>query len=498
MPKNRCRRVADLFTALEARHVLAGPPDITGVSGQFVDVDGDRVSFRLSGPGTVEVFTPTEPGSGGFAVMDSTEESRLVISVRKAGAGDGRLFINYIEASNRMAGVSAPKVDLSGALVLMNAEAISLGRFLNAADLMLTEPEVTSGVRIAIVSVDGTAEDPSQFSLGQRRLESFTVTRLHRLELSAASVGRMTVAATRDPETGRMQESTVTVGRIDLLSVGRSLMFCTLNFNSVGTIRAGAMGYADLNVAGVGPSGYSIDALRLGPVEAVTALVSGPIGSVSVVEWVNGGISATSLDRMTVTGSRVIQGDFAAGLALSGANNSGLAFDRLVVRGLFHGTLTTATSAGDIDVGGFMNASVAIGFNGSDFHPNDLPTNLAGWANPSASLRKLVITKRVSAVQNFVNSVVIAPTIQRLVHVNNVNDVANGGDAYGIAANRINSLKWTAPRISLSDVSALSLGSLPPEQAPFPMIFNDEFADASLFGSPDVGDGRLRLFVTVV
>lgn len=498
MPKNRCRPFADLFTALEARHVLAGPPDISGVSGQFVDVDGDQVSFRLSGPGTVEVFTPTEAGSGGFAVMDSTEESRLVISVRKAGAGDGRLFMNYIEASNRMAGVSAPKVDLSGGLVLGNAEAISLGRFLNGADLMLTEPEVTSGVRIAIVSVDGAAEDPSQFSLGLRRLESFTVTRLHRLELSAASVGRMIVAATRDPQAGRMQESTVNVGRIDLLSVGRSIVFSTLNFNTVGTLRAGAMAYVDLNVAGVGPSGYSIDALRLGPVEAVNALVAGPIGSVSVVEWVNGGIVATALDRLTVTGSRTSQGDFAAGLALSGVNTSGLAFNRLTVRGLFQGSLTTATSAGDIDVGGFTNASVSIGFNGSDFHPNDLPTSLAGWANPNATLRKLVITKRVSAVQNFVNSVVIAPTIQRLVHVNNVNDVSNGGDVFGILANQINSLKWTTPKVSLTNLSGLGLGVLPPDQLPFPVSFSDGYADASLFGSQPMQDGRLRLLLTVV
>jgi len=54
------------------------------------------------------------------------------------------------------------------------------------------------------------------------------------------------------------------------------------------------------------------------------------------------------------------------------------------------------------------------------------------------------------------------------------------------------------PRITLTNVSAFSLGSVPPDQAPFPLDFQATFTDASLFGSQPMLDGRLRFFVTVI
>jgi hypothetical protein len=99
------RREVDAMEALESRVMLAN----TTV---FTDADGDRVTVRLTGPGTA---TPTlSAGASGFidflALAGTTADSALTISVKKAG-GDGRVLALGVSSAVLKSFV-APTTDL--------------------------------------------------------------------------------------------------------------------------------------------------------------------------------------------------------------------------------------------------------------------------------------------------------------------------------------------------------------------------------------------------
>lgn len=498
-------RGPDLFLALEGRQLLAAPPDLTGVSGTFLDPEGDIVSFRLRGPGTVEVRFAGGGSSGGFTLVDTTLESALSISVRKGATGDGRLTLTYIDSLASVGKITAPKVDIyAGGVILHDANSVTLGGFTGGSDFTL-EPGAGS-VRLAFASVFGVPEDTAVFNVDVRQIESFSTNVMDRASISAGAIGKITVAKRRgDDQSGMMTRTTVTSSIVERLTAASVLQSCTLNVGAVGQITSPFVSGVDLNVDGVGTSGFSVKTLKLGRVEGFTVIALGAVDKVSAIDWGSGGIQATSLTRFTTTGlPRLgIRGDFTGGIQLSGnsvpgpAGGSGLAFGKVFVRGMFGGFLTTTESGGEIDVGGLENAQIGIG-HGLTPMTNDLPPDLSGLSNPLATLRKLVVSTRASTTANFTNSVVVAPSIGVLTLANNTTDVANGGDVFGIATGGVLKLRLVNPRITLTNVSAFSLGSVPPDQAPFPLDFQATFTDASLFGSQPMLDGRLRFFVTVI
>ncbi len=488
------------FTSLESRHLLAAPPDLAGVSGTFTDPEGDVVSFRLRGPGTVEVRFAGGDSNGGFSLLGTTLESELSISVRKGATGDGRLTLTYIDSVAGVGKITAPKVDIfAGGVVLQDAKRVTLGGFTGGSDFTL-EPGAGS-VKLAFRSVYGVAEDTAVFNVDARRIESFVTQSMDRASISAGAIGKITIARVRgDDQSGLMTRTTLTSSIMESLAAGRGLQFCTLNLGAVGKIAATFLSGVDLTVDGVGPSGFSVKSLTLGRVENTTVIALGAVDTVSCIDWAHGGIQATSITRLTTTGiPRIgLRGDFTGGIQLSGNSvPGGLAFAKIFIRGMLGGFITTTESAGDIDVGGLENAQIGIG-HGLTPMSNNLPTDLSGLSNPLATLRKLVISTRASTTANFTNSVVVAPSIGALTLANNTTDVANGGDVFGIATGGVLKMRMVNPRLSLNDVNAFSLGSVPPDQTPFPLDFQASYTDASLFNSQPMLDGRLRFFVTVV
>ena len=96
---------------LEARVLLSANPF------NFTDFDGDQVTVRLTGPGTIAV-TPDASGLQEI-MLDNTDPvaSALKISVVKKGAGNGFVNVGRIRTTNQSEGLkslNAPTTDITG------------------------------------------------------------------------------------------------------------------------------------------------------------------------------------------------------------------------------------------------------------------------------------------------------------------------------------------------------------------------------------------------
>lgn len=81
------------FAALESRTLLAGVQT-------FIDSDGDEVTVRLTGPGTLSVDLTGQAGPiTGLGLAGTTPASRLSISVKQTGAGDGLVGLSGVTTS---------------------------------------------------------------------------------------------------------------------------------------------------------------------------------------------------------------------------------------------------------------------------------------------------------------------------------------------------------------------------------------------------------------
>lgn len=99
------------FGALEPRRLLVVPTPIAGNQASFTDIDGDVVTVKLTGPGSLARVGV--PGDANFALFGSntTLASSLSISTKKIGAGNGRTFAQGI-STGELGSLVAPGVDI--------------------------------------------------------------------------------------------------------------------------------------------------------------------------------------------------------------------------------------------------------------------------------------------------------------------------------------------------------------------------------------------------
>ena len=88
---------------LEPRRLLAAAP-IT-----FTDTDGDQVTIRLSGPGTLDM----NPDNRFVAVDRSTTRSSLNISVHRASGGDGWVTLGELRFYGPMKSITGPNAEIT-------------------------------------------------------------------------------------------------------------------------------------------------------------------------------------------------------------------------------------------------------------------------------------------------------------------------------------------------------------------------------------------------
>ena len=88
---------------LEQRQLLTAAP----VS--FSDTDGDQVTIRLSGAGTLSM----DPDTRNVATAGTTVNSALSISVRRAAGGDGRVTLGELRCYGPMRSLNGPNADIT-------------------------------------------------------------------------------------------------------------------------------------------------------------------------------------------------------------------------------------------------------------------------------------------------------------------------------------------------------------------------------------------------
>lgn len=488
-----------LFDRLEPRQLLAGVPDLSGTTGQVTDADGDIIRFKITGPGSAEVFL--EPGGGihGIALVGSTDQTKLAISVTKRPGGDGFTSMSYIEAVEGLGILAAPKVDLSGGFVAADAFSVTLGSLSAGADLQL-DSGPSGSMRIAIRSISGGPGDSSVIDVGSRTITSLTMEQMKRGEVHAANIGTWRVVKTSAALTGRLTSVDVTLsGRLERLQAGEYIDGCAFTVgNSIGTILAGALSGVGITASGFGPAARSIDTIRVGFMDSVNINATGPVGLISTANWEGGSLVADSFGKLLVNGAPrlAVPGDLNAPITLTGTPDH-LGFQRLYVRQYLWSNVVSFASVGDIDVGGVQGAKVAIGL-GSGPLTDALPAGFTDFDVPLASIRSFTLSRRLGSSLTFAGGQIMAPVIQKLTMFNTNANSSFGGVEYGVLTTQIGVLSLATPRVRLRDVTASGLAILPPEQLPLPVDFQASYADIPLGGSVSPLDGRIRLNFSII
>jgi len=106
---------------------------------RFVDADGTKVTLRLHGEGTGVL---TWDGSGWDLLVSGTDE-HSVLTIQTNGRGDGRFAIDDLHVAGPLAGLFAPRTDLTGTLAM--DEALRAGMVIGGA----------SGAIIAVPTITG-------------------------------------------------------------------------------------------------------------------------------------------------------------------------------------------------------------------------------------------------------------------------------------------------------------------------------------------------------
>lgn len=195
---------------------------------------------------------------------------------------------------------------------------------------------------------------------------------------------------------------------------------------------AGSIGKLALRNAGGGRtitySGAGAPAsMMFGSVADLSVASVVAIKSLKATQWLDGDAIPDTIAAPLIQ-SIATRGEFGAGVTTD-----------TLVKGKF-GSLNgsdvrAASGIGTITAGAMTNSRVFAGVQGG---VSTLPTSSADFANPAASIRSLSV-KRL-----FSNSLVAAPTIRR-ASLGNVSSPANNGTAFGVAAQRIQSVSATTP-----------------------------------------------------
>ncbi len=261
------RRTAGLFEALEPRTMLAQ----TTV---FTDVDGDQYTVKLTGPGSFSVNTDAN-GIDLLAVTGTDASSALSISVKKVGAGDGRVAMRTMTA-DRLKSLLAPKVDVKGNNAQVDAGLINtvvignvLGSMANDLDFNILGGTDTDRVRFTCENMNFTdlaiQARVSEFKAGQVLFIELQFTRgADKITVSADFAGTITI-----PGAGAFANA------IGTLKTGFLSLDGTLS-NGIGTIDARNIGEGSITVAGPigtlrsrGDSmGLSVDAAHIRTLDA--------------------------------------------------------------------------------------------------------------------------------------------------------------------------------------------------------------------------------------
>lgn len=264
-----------LFCPLEARKLLA-------FNQTFTDVDGDQVTLKIQGNGTGAI-TFDLAGIDALTLTGTDANSKVTLSVKTAGGGNGRVNMDLgALLTTTVKSFEAPALDVNDSvLTFSQARSVRLGA-MNASFLNVDAP-----VGLSLAVTLGNVTDS---------------------EITTTSGGTAFVLISTNPNTSITEES-----RITSMKVSTSLRGSVLADN-YGSITVGQELGAQLIARTPDPNGFSFGDIKVG--SAFNAGIGpgpnpppgggnlpGKIKSLTVSGlWTGGGVRATSIGSLKVTG----------------------------------------------------------------------------------------------------------------------------------------------------------------------------------------------------
>ncbi|HEX3151537.1 MAG TPA: Calx-beta domain-containing protein [Gemmataceae bacterium] len=183
-----------------ATSVLTIAPS-NGISGgtPSVDVDGDIVTPKLTGPGALIYYLTN--GQAPISEIDlfgtdaSLSSVSLTVKKSKIGAGNGRVDIGELDGV-RAKSLALAKADLTGAGVTMTGYvgALTIGAVKNGADILLnTTAEVPPKLKLTTKITAGVIGDGTDISVAGNPLASLTAIAIGQGTITAPNVGTINV-----------------------------------------------------------------------------------------------------------------------------------------------------------------------------------------------------------------------------------------------------------------------------------------------------------------
>ncbi len=324
-------------------------------SGQFFDADGDLVSLKLTGAGTLD-FALDQPDDKGRGALDhltlagTDARSVLSVTVQKVAGGNGLLNIGSIDITGALRGLSAPTSNLigtgltaTGALGgvalrdLTNGADIVLGGAANSSTVLVlgnvgTGSDLTVGGKLSATVKSAADGQWTAASFGAVASTTGGFAADLTATASSGALGRNPALASLSVKVGDFSGNITAQGAIGGIAVrGGDL---TGNIST-----AGAVG----NIAVNGEAGGQWNALRFGNITVA-----------------NGNLSATITSAGAVGALSVVGGDLTGDLFAVGAAGNVVVKNVRTNGGNVLGATLTASGFGNISIAKNLTDSLIL------------------------------------------------------------------------------------------------------------------------------------------
>lgn len=262
----------------------------------FTDADGDAVTVTLTGGGLGSIYVAHDGWCDASTIVlnDTTEQSKLKITVKGAGGGTS---VGGIDASGSPLGaISAPTTDLSGAVNIgptSNAKASVALTFDQIANASIESAMPIKSLTAAEwLDNDGTGDVLTAPAVGKINIKG-------RKAKAKAGIAALRGDFQTDLELGGSGSTAKTLGSLSV---------------------AGVLDGSIITARGTDAKGLSIGTIKAGLVNDATVVADAGVSSVSASQWQTGSITAGWIGSISTKANKSLSGlgYFGADLALTG------------------------------------------------------------------------------------------------------------------------------------------------------------------------------------
>ena len=358
---------ATLMEALEPRLLLSGTV-WTGM-----DVDGDQLTVKLSGSGTLAVTGGSNSAIGTITVNSGVATNVLSVAVKKAPAGNGLIDVGKMDILGNLKAIKAPKARING----------------DAGHIGVTSPDWVGALDLYSIGAQTIVTiGPSGIPL----VAPIRVTLAESAYLNSSMTFSSPISSFKAHD---VLGSITSLSDIGSIKVADTMMGAITSSGEIGSISA-FDGYgtwhAEGDIGKVKLKGSACTTLRVttpGNIGAIT--FAGPEAQPAL-------ISARNLGSLKVSGNLTVS----FGINLAGDAPDQICLRNLTVKGWWSGGFLRAHgSIGTVKIGGIGNARIFAGVQNS--YPNYMGDNHAsavlesvGGALSTAYIKSVVVTGKAT------------------------------------------------------------------------------------------------------